>query len=198
MRVTSRELASNFDVSFVSMETDLENIVRKLFVESRPYSDYLKKLLIVNEKNCLDDSQRQYQTIIDRYSLADMKKNGYIRFIPKLSLKEHEELKSYIHIGFEDVTPSENPQYNNTSVAVMCISNLDCWELDNYAIRPWKIAGYVHGLLNNSRMSGIGLLQFVGASQFSFNEDLGGVKLNYIATHSRDDIQKISDEINGI
>jgi hypothetical protein len=33
--------------SFLSCEKDTETILRKLFVECRPYSDILKKLLVV-------------------------------------------------------------------------------------------------------------------------------------------------------
>jgi hypothetical protein len=33
--------------SFLSCEKDTEIILRKLFVESRPYSDILKRLLVV-------------------------------------------------------------------------------------------------------------------------------------------------------
>ena len=32
-----------------------ETILRKLFIESRPYSDDLKRLLVINTKDCLDD-----------------------------------------------------------------------------------------------------------------------------------------------
>lgn len=197
MKMTSRVLAKDFDLSFVAMEKDLEQMVRKLFVESKPYSDYLKRLLIVNEKDCLDDRKHQYQTVIDRVSLADLKDGGYIRFTPKFAFEEHEDIKSYIHFAFEDVAPSMNTQYNNTTVAIMCISNLDAWELDDYAFRPWKIAGFVHGILNNSRLSGIGTLQFVGAHYFAFDETLAGIKLNYIATNGNDDKQKVSEEFNG-
>lgn len=197
MRITSKMLASDFDVAFVSMEKDLETVVRKLFVESKPYSDYLKRLLVINEKNCLDDSQHQYRTLVDGYSVMDLKEKGYIRFTPRLDLNEHEEAKSYIYVAFEDVAPSLNPQFNNITLSIMCICSMDDWELDDYALRPWKMAGYIHGLLNNARMSGIGELQFVGATQFSFDEVLGGVKLSYLGTHGMDDVEKASEMGDG-
>ena len=37
--------ASQFSSSFLSCEKDIEEILRKLFISSKPYSDYLKKLL---------------------------------------------------------------------------------------------------------------------------------------------------------
>ena len=41
--------------SFLSCEKDIEAIVQKLFVDSRPYSDTLKRLMVINTKDCLDD-----------------------------------------------------------------------------------------------------------------------------------------------
>ena len=36
-----------FQSSFLSCEKDTEIILRKLFIESRPYSDDLKRLLVI-------------------------------------------------------------------------------------------------------------------------------------------------------
>ena len=187
-------LAKDFDVSFLSMENDKEAIVRKLFVESKPYSDYLKRLLIVSQPDCLDNGKHQYQTMIDQISVSKLKAEGYIRFTPTFPFEEFEESKSYIFMTFRDVAPSVNPEFTNTSIEIMCISNFKNWELENYAVRPRKMAGYVNGILNKARLSGIGVLQFAGASEFSWNEELGGVLLTYIATNSTDDKEKISKE----
>jgi len=46
---------TDFTSSFLSYEKDLETILRKLFVESQPYSNDLKKLLVINMKDCLDN-----------------------------------------------------------------------------------------------------------------------------------------------
>ena len=55
--------------------------------------------------------------------------------------------------------------------------------MDDYKLRHWQIAGYIDGILNESKLSGIGTLQFMGASQLVLNEYLGGVILRYVATH---------------
>lgn len=187
-------LAKDFDVSFLSMERDKEAIVKKLFVESRPYSDYLKRLMLISQKDCLDTSKHQYQTIIDGYSVADLKDKGYIKFTPTFPFEEFEEDKGYLLITFRDVTPSVNPEFMNTSIEVLCITSFKTWELDDYAVRPWKMAGYVNGILNKSRLSGIGVLNLLGASEFSWDEHIGGVLMTYVATHSTDDEAKISEE----
>ena len=48
-------------------------------------------------------------------------------------------------------------------------------------------ASLVDGILNHSRLSGIGLLELMGAEQVVFSEDLGGVILRYTATNGRED-----------
>jgi hypothetical protein len=49
--VLNKPLAS----SFLSCEKDTETILRKLFVESKPHSDILKRLLVIQAKDCLDN-----------------------------------------------------------------------------------------------------------------------------------------------
>ena len=194
--VASNILKKNFKSTFESCSKDQEAILRKLFVESRPYSDKLKKLLIINTPDCLDQTQIQYQEIIDKYTIKDMKDEQYIKTVPKLSFGEHEEVKSYIILEFDDFVPSDNPKYRNCTISFTIISQLDYWELDDYELRPWKIAGYIDGILDGEKLSGIGTLNFMGASQVVLNEYLGGVVLRYSATHSdADDSDKIISQL---
>jgi len=60
-------------------------------------------------------------------------------------------------------------------------------------MRHTQIAGYIDGILNNARLSGIGTLQFMGASQVVLDEEHGGMILRYIATHGNDDKDKFED-----
>ena len=192
--VASNILRTNYKSTFLSHAEDQETIWRKLFVESRPYSDMLKKLLIINTPDCLDKTQDQYQRKIEQYTIKDLHDNQYIKATPKLSFGAHEELKSYIMLDFDDFSPSENPRYRNCVISFTIISQLDYWELDDYQLRPWMIAGYVDGIMNDTRLSGIGKLQFLGAQQLVLNEYLGGVMLRYSASHSEaDDSQNIDN-----
>jgi len=64
----------DFTSSFLSCEKDLETILRKLFVESQPYSNELKKLLVINTKDCLDNKESLiYQDAIKDMSLAKLR-----------------------------------------------------------------------------------------------------------------------------
>ena len=192
--VDSNILRTNYKSTFLSHAEDQETIWRKLFVESRPYSDMLKKLLIINTPDCLDKTQDQYQRKIEQYTIKDLHDNQYIKATPKLSFGEHEEVKPYIMLDFDDFSPTENPRSRNCVISFTIISQLDYWELDDYQLRPWMIAGYVDGIMNDTRLSGIGKLQFLGAQQLALNEYLGGVMLRYSASHSEaDDSQNIDN-----
>lgn len=198
-KVASNILQKNFSSTFTSISKDQETIWRKLLVESKPYSDKLKKLLIINTPNCLDPTQEQFQRKINQYTIKDMIDNQYIKVIPKLSFGEHEEVKSYILLEFDDFTPTSNPQYRDCVISFGIICHLDYWDMDDYKLRPWEIAGYVDGILNGEKLSGIGTLQFLGASQLVLNEYLGGVLLRYIATNSNSsDDEHIDDSLPAI
>ena len=73
--VASNILRTNYKSTFLSHAEDQETIWRKLFVESRPYSDMLKKLLIINTPDCLDRTQDQYQRKIEQYTIKDLHDN---------------------------------------------------------------------------------------------------------------------------
>lgn len=195
-RVASNLLETNYRSTFLSCGKDQELIWRKLLVESKPYSDKLKRLLIINTPDCLDRTQAQYQDKINTYTIKKMKDEQYIKAVPKLSFGEHEEVKSYIMLEFDDFTPTQNPEYRDCVISFSIICHLDYWEMEDYQLRPWMIAGYIDGILNEARLSGIGTLQFLGASQLVLNEYLGGVLIRYVATHSENsDSEKIYEKL---
>lgn len=175
--------------SFLSCEKDTETILRRLFVESYPYSDTLKRLLVINTKDCLDNNDSEViNKTISEMTVAKMRQEGYIKLEPKIKMPEHEEVKAYIIISFDNFTPNEtNPFYRDCTISFDIICHTDYWDIGNYRLRPLKIAGYIDGLLNNCRLSGIGILNFLGASQLVLNQDLSGYTLTYRAVHGNDD-----------
>lgn len=178
-----------FNSSFLSCEKDTEAIIKKLFVDSRPYSDMLKRLLVINTPDCLNDLTNQvYLDKIKEMSIQKLHQNGYIRFSPKIPFGENEEVKSYIRISFDHFTPSGNDHYRDCIVEIDILCHPDYWDLGNYRQRPIKIAGYIDGILNNNKLSGIGTLNFAGCNEIVLNEELTGYCLMYTATHGNDDI----------
>ena len=183
-----------FNSSFLSCEKDTESIVNKLFVESRPYSDELKRLLVINTKDCLDDKiNPTYNEKIKKTSVKDLREQGYIRLEPKITFKENEEVKSYIVISFDNFVPNEgNDYYRDCVIMIDVLCHTDYWDLGNYRLRPLKIAGFIDGILNKAKLSGIGTLQFIGCNELVLDETLSGYCLMYAATHGADDY--IEDE----
>ena len=173
--------------TFLSCEKDAETIIKKLFVSSQPYSDQLKRLLVINTKDCLDESNQQYNTIIKNTSIKDLMEGQYFSLVPKIPLREHEELKSYIILSFDNFVETSNPEFRDCVVSFDILCPTDCWDLGNYQLRPFKIAGIIDGLLNKTKLSGIGELQFLGLNQLPLSEDLSGYTLMFQATHGSDD-----------
>lgn len=188
--------SSQFSSSFLSCEKDIEEILRKLFVSSKPYSDYLKKLLVINTQDCLDnETSTTIQQKIADMSLAKLRQEGYIKLEPKIKIGEHEEVKSYIIISCDNFTPNAtNPHYRDCTVTFDIICHTDYWDIGNYRIRPLKIAGYIDGILNKARLSGIGTFNFIGCNQIILNEELSGYTLIYSAIHGNDDKLEAEEE----
>jgi len=190
--------------SFLSCPKDVETILKKLFVESKPHSDILKRLLIINEPDCLDTSVEAYQKIIDAKSLVDLREEGYVRTNPKIARGEHEEIKSYIIITFDNFTTNrKNPAYRDCIVNFDIICYDDAWDLEDYKTRPLTIVGYIDGILNsltnenkklwnggvgNVKLSGMGEYIFLGCNLAVLNEDISMYTLSYQALHFTEDL----------
>lgn len=175
--------------SFLSYEKDIETILKKLFVESYPYSDQLKRLLVINAKDCLTNmSSSIYLEELKDKNLKTLIDLDYVKLAPKIRREEHAEVKSYIIITMDNFTPNDNnPYYRDCTVNFDIICWTDYWQLDNYQIRPLKIAGIIDGLFNNTHLSGIGTFNFIGCNQLVLDEELSGYTLMYRAVHGNDD-----------
>ena len=185
-----------FQSSFLSCEKDTEIILRKLFVESRPYSDDLKRLLVINTKDCLDDKTNPiYLKKLEEMKLPQLIQQQYITFNPEIQLEEYSEVKSFINITYDDFLPNAtNPQFRDYTLTIIVMSLLEYWDLGNYRQRPTKIAGFIDGILDNSRLTGIGAFRFIGGSEIAY-PDWGGYVLMYRAVHGSDDRLPESDKI---
>jgi hypothetical protein len=71
---------------------------------------------------------------------------------------------SYIIINFKNFTPSENPEFRDNIIEFDIICHFDQWQLEDFALRPYKIAAEIDSMFNNTHLTGIGELQFVGAT----------------------------------
>jgi hypothetical protein len=177
--------------SFLSCEKDAQIILRKLFVESQPHSNDLKRLMIINTPNCLNEDNVAYNSVT-HFNLKDLKDRGYIKLEPKLNFGEHEDVKSYMLLSFDNFSPNAtNPEYRDCTVGFDIICHTDYWDIGDYQIRPVKIMGIIDGILNETKLTGIGKLHFMGANQLILDENFSGYTLMYRAVHDVDGDDKI-------
>ena len=192
--------------TFLSCDKDIQIILKTLFVSSRPHSDILKKLLVINSKDCLEDKE-EYKRVIDSMSVKDLIDKGYIRLNPKISRGTHQEVKSYIIISLDNFSDNySNPEYRDYTINFDIVCYNDTWILDDYKIRPLLICGYIEGILksltsrdmfdkktfkSNIKLTGIGDYKLLGCKQVVLNEDLSMYTLSFRGMHFIEDIQKI-------
>lgn len=168
--------------SFISIEKDMGMIIDMMLKNNR-----LKKLLYYTTKDCLSKpnlTQEQDKQLISEH---------YIRMVPKVYIDK--DVLNYIIISFDNFTPNmTNPYYRDNVISFDIICHMDQWELGDFQLRPYKIAAEIDTLFNNRHLSGIGTLEFLGASQIILNDEFAGITLMYSAIHSDDD-QKNSPNI---
>lgn len=175
MRVSSKNTDSFYkNSSFLSLEKDASLIVQKILEDTE-----LKKLLYYNTKDCLD---RPALTQDESYSLIGKQ----IKIVPKAEINP--EGYSYLTIGFDGFVPNQtNPQFRDNFITFDIVCPFDHWDLGDFQLRPYKIAGRLDARLNNQRLTGIGVLNFICANNIVVNDELGCLSLTYAAIHGKDD-----------
>lgn len=183
------EMQSNIYSSFLSVEKDIELILRKLFFDNQPHNKQLLRLLVINTKDCLSNQTNQdYINKINNMNLSDLINEEYIKLSPKIKMPEHEKVKSYIIISFDNfIENANNPEFRDCTISFDIVCHTDYWVMDNYQIRPIKIIGYIDGILNKARLTGIGTLNYIGCNELILDENLSGYTLSYRAIHSSED-----------
>lgn len=159
--------------SFLSMEKDTSLIINKMLDNPR-----LKRLLYYTSKDALNRPNLNEDQSLDLI-------NKNIKIVPKLYVDG--SVLNYIIINFDKFLPSENPEFRDNIIEFDIICHFDQWQLQDFALRPYKIAAEIDSMFNNTHLTGIGLLQFVGATQTVLTDEFAGVCLLYEATHGGED-----------
>ena len=173
--------------SFLSSEKDIEIIVNYLFK-----NENLKKLLYYNSKDCLKKPKVSDEKLVEMFG-----KN--IKIVPKLTVDN--DVLTYIVVSFDSFTPSDNPEFRDNIIEFDIICHFDQWLLDDMKLRPMRIAAEIDTMINNKRLTGIGKVDFLGASQIILTEEFGGLCLLYQTVHGEEDKKKMpnpNDEQNMI
>ncbi len=159
--------------SFLSTEKDLDLIISGMLKNER-----LKRLLFYTSKDALNR-----KNLTEDESLSLINKN--IKIVPKLTVDG--SVLNYIIISFDNFTPSENPEFRDNIIEFDIICHFDQWQLQDFALRPYKIAGEIDSMFDKKHLTGIGKLEFLGGNQIILNNEFAGLCLMYQAIHGEED-----------
>lgn len=113
--------------------------------------------------------------------------------VPKVKIDA--DKRTYLRMTFDAFTPNNtNTFYRDHVVEIKIICHFENWDLRNYELRPYRIAGEIDSMLNGQKLTGIGTLNFIGADQDVYNEVFGGVTLRYLAIRgTEDDVKPLGE-----
>lgn len=161
--------------AFISVDKDMGQVVDLILKNER-----LKKLLYYTTKDCLSRPDLTQEQTIELIG-----KN--IKNVPKLYVDG--SVLNYMIISFDNYTRSGNPEFRDCVVEFDIVCHFDQWQLQDFNLRPYRIAAEIDSMVNEHRFSGLGELLFLGCSQIVLTDEYAGLCLLYEAVHGTDDEQ---------
>ena len=156
--------------SFLAVEKDMGLLVN-LFLKN----DRLKKLLYYDVPNALDQPNVPQDKALDMFGKQ-------IKIVPKLKVDKPEFC--YVIINFDNFTPNmTNPEFRDNIISFDIVCHFDQWNLKDMQLRPYKIAAEIDSMINNKRLTGIGKINFLGASQIVLSDEFAGLTLMHQTIH---------------
>lgn len=160
--------------SFLSVEKDMGIIISEIL-----RNDRIKKLLYYTTKDCLKRPKLK-----DNETLELIQNN--IKRVPKLYTDK--EVLNYLMISFDNFSPNaENSEFRDNVIMFDIICHYDQWELNDFKLRPYRIAAEIDMMFNNKHLTGIGTLQFAGMSRITLTEEFSGLCMMFLAIHGEED-----------
>lgn len=160
--------------SFLSIEKDMGIISNEMLK-----SDRLKRLLYHTTPDALSKPNLTQEQSIELFG-----KN--IKLVPKLYVDG--SVLNYIIISFDNFsTNATNPEFRDNIIEFDIVCHFDQWQLKDFQLRPYRIAAEIDSMFNNKHLTGIGTLQFLGASQIILTDEFAGLCLMYTAIHGEED-----------
>ena len=159
--------------SFLSINKDMRLLVDKFLSNDR-----LCKLLYYTDRNALEKPK-----LTDEEKLGLF--NKQIRIVPKLYVDN--PVLNYIIISFDNFVESGNPQFRDNIIEFDIICHFDQWQLQDFKLRPYRIAAEIDSMFDRKHLTGIGELEFLGCNQIILTDEYAGLCLLYSAIHGEED-----------
>ena len=160
--------------SFLNVEKDMGIITSEMLKNER-----LKKLLYYTTADALK-----------RPNLTQEESQGLfptnIKMVPKLYVDG--SVLNYIIVSFDNFIPNRtNPEFRDNVIEFDIICHFDQWQMDDFKLRPYRIAAEIDSMFDKTHLTGIGLLEFAGGSQIILTDEYAGFCLLYRAVHGEED-----------
>ena len=165
--------------SFLSINKDMRLLVDKILSNER-----LKKLLFYTTKDALMKPKLTEEESVSLFGKQ-------IKLVPKLYVDG--SVLTYIIISFDNFVESGNPEFRDNIIEFDIICHFDQWQLKDYDLRPYRIAAELDSMLDKQKLTGIGLIEFLGANQIILTDEFAGVCLMYRTYHGEEDKKKLAN-----
>ena len=118
--------------------------------------------------------------------IKEMFETQQISSVPRIKVDRPE--KTYLRLIYgTTVRNSTNPEFRDNTFGIDIICHYDNWDLGDFELRPYRIAGEIDSMLDKTHLTGIGELEFVSATPYIYDEEFAGVSLTYLAIRGNED-----------
>ena len=128
----------------------------------------------------------QSQPLPNGEQIKELFTSHQISSVPKIKIDSKE--KTYIRLTYGTVIRNaSNPEYRDNTFGIDIICHYDNWDLGDFELRPYRVAGEIDAMLDKTHLTRIGELEFVSATPYVYNEEFAGVSLTYLAVRGHED-----------
>ena len=128
----------------------------------------------------------QSQPLPNGEQIKELFTSHQISSVPKIKIDSKE--KTYIRLTYGTVIRNaSNPEYRDNTFGIDIICHYDNWDLGDFELRPYRVAGEIDAMLDKTHFTGLGELEFVSATPYVYNEEFAGVSLTYLAVRGHED-----------
>lgn len=119
-------------------------------------------------------------------AIKEMFDSQQISCVPRVKIERPD--RSYLRLIYGTMIPNDNnPEYRDNTFGIDIICHYDSWDLGDYELRPYKIAGEIDSMLDKTHLTGIGELNFVSCTPYIYDEEFAGVSMTYYAIRGNED-----------
>lgn len=118
--------------------------------------------------------------------IKEMFDTKQISSVPKIKIDRAD--KTYLRLTYGSITRNAtNPFYRDNTFGIDIVCHYDLWDLGDFEERPYRLAGEIDSILDGSRLSGIGKLEFISCVPYVYDDEFAGTTLTYLAYRGNED-----------